>query len=137
LAGADVTIKNGSIAGGQEFLFATGIYVNASATGPYGNGGANPPIGGSNSANPPSNITIDNVFFRTNVYGIVLVGVSNSTVENCYFWEPGTGIWDYKSAFGNTYTNNTFDEVETPFVVTSSALPLTQQRCVFTTAVNP
>jgi hypothetical protein len=134
-AGTDITIQNGSIiGGGASYFFATGIYVNAGATGPYAQGayaegGGPPPLGAF-----LSNITINNIRFRTNLYGIVLAGVNGATVKNCYFFTGTNGIWDYQSKLGNTYVNNTFDTtVGNAFIVNSSLHRIVQQRSVFAT----
>jgi hypothetical protein len=144
-AGSDITIENGSIVGtGTTYYFSTGIYVNAGATTPYLDGDyENNPLTFAPGGNPSTavtrggidHLTINNVAIRTFVYGIVLAGVSGATVKNCslvYPEGPAVGIWDYYSRYGNTYVNNSFDQVQNPFIVTAyGGDSLTQQRSIF------
>jgi hypothetical protein len=142
-AGSDITIENGSVGYGAMDRFSTGIYVNAAASGPYLEGDTNNPL--HFTGNPPTGaggsigITINNVSFCTYWYAIILAGVSGATVKNCSMVAPEgpiVGIWDFASTYGNTYVNNTFNEVRNPFIVSaSSRFPITsvQTRSVFAT----
>jgi hypothetical protein len=145
-AGSDITIENGNVAGGGlTYFFSTGIYVNGGGTGPYLEGdfwnnpltfapGGNPSTG---SMGTIGKLTINNVGFRTDVYGIILVGVNGAMIKNCKMVAPigpEVGIWDYASRFGNTYVNNEFNEVRNPFIVGAGSAygdTLVQQRSVF------
>jgi hypothetical protein len=148
-AGSDITIENGGIAGGGlTYFFSTGIYVNAGATGPYlGGDFANNPLTFAPGGSKPSTgtggsigtLTIKNVSFRTNTYGIILARVSGATIKNCNLAAtdgPEVGIWDYASRYGNTYINNAFSEVRNPLIVTADfdySGTIIQQRTVFAT----
>lgn len=127
-AGSGITIENGSVGSGAIYRFSTGIFVNAGATAPYLDGDTNNPLHFAPAGRGPStgtggtigSLTINNVGFSTNSYGIILAGVSGATVKNCGFVQPEgpeVGIWDYDSRYGNTYINNTFNEVRIPFIV--------------------
>jgi hypothetical protein len=150
-AGSDITIENGSIGHIDEYFFATGIYVNPGGIVPYLYGDPNNPLhfapSGNSTSNAPGSpstggtgatigkLTIDNVFFRTDLYGLVLAGVSGATIKNCDITAPEgpyIGFWDYASKYGNTYINNSFSEVQNPFIVsTTYSVPVVQQRAVF------
>jgi hypothetical protein len=124
-AGSDVTIENGFVGYEAEYLFSTGIYVNAGTTSPYLYGDENNPLHFAPGGSSPStgtggtigNLTIKNVFLRTDLYGIVLAGVSGATIRDCSLTAPEgpyIGFWDYASRYGNTYINNSFDQVQNP-----------------------
>jgi hypothetical protein len=99
ILGSNVTVKNGTIAG-----FADGIFALGNAPGTY----------------PPfiylTDLKIDRMIFTNNNYGIDFEAVNSSIIKDCTFIAPGPtvyadyyGIVDRNTAGGNSYTHDSFE----------------------------
>jgi hypothetical protein len=79
-----------------------------------------------------SNITVKNVIFDQNAFGVYFYLVDTSTILNCSFNSNINGIYDLQSTGGNIYNNNTFGVGGTrALYVQASGTPLVLDRCDF------
>jgi len=100
-----ITIRNGTIMSFNEGIAATSV----------------------------SNITVKNVIFDQNAFGVFFDLVDTSTILDCTFNSNINGIYDLQSTGGNSYNNNTFGVGGTRalYVQTLPQTPLVLDRCDF------